>query len=80
MSFIRKYRMAFEMAGSPPQPSSAEIEVPLGVFAVAPIHQYGRGQNGTFYCQSLQGFRNYFLGPLCYKNCRGSRKGLRVVS
>lgn len=40
MSFIRKYQMAFEMAGSPLQQSSAEIEMPLGVFTVAPVHQY----------------------------------------
>lgn len=49
MSFIRKYRMALEMAGSPPQPSSAEIEVPLGAFTVAPVSQYGPGQTGAYY-------------------------------
>lgn len=54
MSFIRKYRIALEMAGSPPQPSSAKIEVPLGVFTVAPVHQYGPSQSGASYCQTFK--------------------------
>lgn len=61
MSFIRKYRMALEMAGSPPQPFSADIEVSLGVFPVAPVRQYGPSQNGASYCQILGGFRDCFF-------------------
>lgn len=77
MSFIRKYRMALEMAGSPPQPFSADIEVSLGVFPVAPVRQYGPSQNGTSYCQILGGFRDCFLGPPCYKTFSAPPKGMR---
>lgn len=77
MSFIHKYQMALEMVGSPPQPFSADIEVSLGVFPVAPVCQYGPSQNGGSYCQILGGFRNCFLGPPCYKTFRAPLKGLR---
>lgn len=77
MSFIRKYRMALEMVGSPPQPPSAEIQVSLGVLTVVPVHQHGPSQNDASHCQTLGDFRGYFLGPPCYKTCRAPRKGLR---
>lgn len=72
MSFIRKYRMALEMAGSPPQPFSADIEVSLGVFPVAPVRQYGPSQNGASYCQILGGFRDcFFWDPPMLLNLQG---------